>query len=258
MNASENDARFDYIGLDLLPFTEEGITSIGGIVTRENNVLDLYGDTSISFELQRPLEVNKYVDFKLNLETIEEVEQIKVCLYESNQDAFGHQGLVGEEFRCSILSTGNFELNVGGLFDDRITSLTHIHIAQRKKATSQSGRSIISNISIVTNEVEDIFDNLGKCADEKAIKIVDNYFPAPQCQCEEHFVASNGGKLLGDFDTCVQCFLDHTICARCLPEPHCKFDNEPCTFDRDCALGSCQNGFCRAGVSQIFLSYSYW
>ena len=62
---------------------------------------------------------------------------------------------------------------------------------------------------------------------------------APRCLCEVGYVASNGGKFLGEYDTCV----------KCLPELSCGFDGDSCTMDRECAMGTCSNGNCFAGVS---------
>ena len=214
-----------------------------------DNSIELHGDTAILYELQTPLEVHKFVVFKLEIGVIEKVHEIRACLYENEEDALGRQKMVGEEFRCSILLPGSVEISAGALFEDRKSFITHIRFEQVNIMPSRLGKTILSKLSILTDDKIRIFDAEGNCVDKEASKESNDITVEQQCYCAENFVASNGGKILGNYDTCIQCLLDTTICATCLPESHCAFDDEPCAVNRDCAMGSCENGMCRPGVS---------
>ena len=192
--------------------------------------------------------MNKFDDFQVKILAIDEVHQIKACIFENGQDVLGKLKLVGKEFRCTVLSDGDFKFNIGALFEDRATLITHIRFEHVNLMPSRSGKTILSNLTIVTNQQSSIFNDGGSCVDNHATRMAINSSTEPQCICEDNFVASNGGIALGKPDTCVQCLLDTTACEQCLPEPHCAFDDDPCTYNRDCSMGSCQDGTCHSEV----------
>ena len=95
--------------------------------------------------------MNKFVDFEVKILAIDEVHQIKACIFENGQDVLGKLKLVGKEFRCTVLSDGDFKFNIGALFEDRATLITHIRFEHVNLMSSRSGKTILSNLTIVTN-----------------------------------------------------------------------------------------------------------
>lgn len=250
-NDLDTNELVEYVNLKLGYFPEYNIINTGGVITGGDNEIAFYGDTLVFYELEIPQEAHKFVDLRLNVISIEEAHQVRICLYESKKDALGQQEMVGEEFRCTEISTGNSKINTGALFEARTTSITHISLEQVNHIPSRNGNTIISSLALVTKEKLSIFDDTGECLDGKAMKIINKDSSEPQCFCEGNFVSSNGGKRIGELDSCVHCLLDTVTCARCLPEHHCLFESDACTYNRDCTMGSCQFGSCHAGVSDL-------
>ena len=58
------------------------------------------------------------------------------------------------------------------------------------------------------------------------------------CVCIDTCGASNGGKILREYDSCVPCL-------------GCALDDEACFRNRDCMIGACSNEACVPGVSHI-------
>lgn len=232
-NTTEN------IGVNLLPFDKHNITNVGGITTEADGALHLHGDVAILYELQSPIAVNKFVHLKMKLNSLVTVDTIRVCLYESEEDAMGLNVLVGDEYRCNDISTsGNVDINVGGLFEDRITSVTFVSFEQSNGGNPLSGSTLLSNISFEAKEEMSILDSNNNCIDRWSNKFM-GLSEEPKCLCSSGYVASNGGKFLGVYDSCI----------KCLPKSLCAFDGESCTMDRECSLGSCKDESCVAGVS---------
>jgi len=234
-NTTEN------IGVNLLPFDKYNITNFGGITTEVDGVLHLHGDVAIVYELLSPIAVNKFVHLKMKLNSLVAVEVIRVCLYESEEDAMRLKTLVGDEYRCNDLPTsGNVDINIGGLFEYRITSMTFVSFEQLNRGNPLSGSTLLSDISFEAKEKNSIIDSNNNCVDRWSDKFI-GLGDEPQCLCTSGYVASNGGKFLDTYDTCI----------KCLPTSPCALDGQSCSIDRECSLGSCKDESCVAGSLSI-------
>lgn len=225
-----------------MSFEKYNITNVGGVSSDSETVLHLYGDVAAVYQLQHPVIVNKYVHLEMTVQSLVEVENVRICLYESNEDVMSEKELVGEEYRCSDILTSNADIHIGDLFDDRSTSISFLRFEQLNSDNPLSGSTIISDLSFVKREAIGVFNADNSCVDQKSSKIITSDGDS-QCLCNTGYVSSNGGKTLRAHDSCVSC----------LPKNSCAFDGDPCTLDRHCAMGTCKNDFCVAGVSCLFM-----
>ncbi len=216
-------------------FDEHNITNAGGIITGPGNI-HLFGDVSVFYKLQRPINVNSFSQLKLDLVLLKQSVEIHVCLYENKEDALEVNPMLEDEFRCHTISPAQTRINIGESFGYRSTFVNYIRLEQRNGAID--GESILSDIAIEAGEKVNIIRDDGKCNDEKAT-IFEQAGSQPQCLCDFGFVASNGGKFLGDYD----------VCVKCLPDRSCAFDGDECASNRECLQGLCENGKCAVGVS---------
>ena len=186
------------------------------------------------YEFEAPIDVHKFSRLKFSLDALQTTEQFSVCLYES-KGGVAEGELVGSEIRCKeVQSYGNIEIEIGSFFDYRATQVNSISFVQVNPLNPKSGKSVLSNLAIESGDKTDIIDDLGFCIDDNAYLTEEK-----ACVCEENYVGSNGGKVLGEFDSCVPC-LD------------CALDGDFCTRDRDCMMGSCrQDSVCFSAVSYI-------
>ncbi len=239
----------EIIGVNLLPFDTYNITNFGGITTEADDILHLHGYVTILFKLLSPVSVNKFVHLKMKLISLATVETIRVCIYECEEDVMKLKELVGDEYRCIDLPTsGNVDINIGGLFEYRVTSVSFVSFEQSNSENPLSGSTLISDISFEARVTNSIIDSSNKCVDLWSDKFI-GLGEEPQCLCTSGYVASNGGKFLGAHDSCI----------KCLPKSPCALDGQACRIDRECFLGSCRDQSCVAGVSckSIFLHSTF-
>ena len=87
--------------------------------------------------------------------------------------------------------------------------------------------SFISNIQIFHGDSFDVVDDNGNCKDINADTITNG--DEISCMCRDGFLSSNGGKIQGDYDSCVPCILS----------PFCGFEGDSCETNGDCFWDLC-------------------
>ena len=218
---------------------------IGGSHILTDSTLQIYGDVQLLYEIDSPILVQKFSRLKFSLNVIQASEKFVVCLYEKSGVA-DEEVLVGNEYRCAnVTNFVNIEVNIGSFFDDRTTEINAISFAQINPKKQRSGESELNNLTIESGDQEEIFDSNGNCNDINAYKVEkDEQYPDDndKCVCVDTYVASNGGKILGEYDSCVPCL-------------GCALDGEACVRNRDCMIGACSNETCVPGVSYMCSQY---
>lgn len=218
--------------------------NVGGVVVLpELNYLGfrIYGDAKVLYKFETPVSVNKYTYLQFDIDIEQMPDFLEICVYENESDQ--KNDLIGTEYRCMNAPTLTqlFDVNLGPLFDFRITSIQFITFRQGKYNLPRFAKTVIKNIRVYPGERTPIIDEEGNCSDENAsITVIPDDEANIKCMCDDGFVASNGGTLLGEYDTCI----------RCLGEKFCTFDGEVCVRNRDCLMGRCVSGLCTPRVSQ--------
>ena len=185
-----------------------------------------------------PIKVHRYFTFEFAIGVRIEPEYFHICLYETEDGLEEEDALVGNEFRCTnITSYGIVNLNVGRFFDDRITDVSSVVFRQINTLDQRLGETDVQHIKLLPFEGDGLFKSDGTCNDLNAYTSVLN--GDVRCICFEGFVGSNGGIILGEFDSCVNCL-------------GCALDNEMCNRDRDCMMGTCVDNSCAPSVSYIY------
>ena len=225
----------------LLPNSD--ISVGGGYVASDLTTLHLYGHVHTLYEMDLSILVNKFTRLQFDLTEIIVSEQLRICIYEDEEDVAGQTLVVGDETRCTnITESGSVDIGIGDFFDDRVTQIKYISFIQDSGRNPRSGESEITNIVVEPGETVDVVDENGKCADSNANEVVPGVVgnaEGVQCVCDDGFVSSNGGKILGEYDSCVHC----------LSYPDCALDGETCSRNRDCMMGICIDSICVPGVS---------
>lgn len=223
------------------------IIGIRGVHISSNFTLQMYGDARAVYKTVDPVYTNKFTVLRFDLDVVDHSEELLVCLFE-NEEEIGKKDFLGDEQRCANLPKTEREhkIAIGKFFDYRRTSINYIAFVQNNTLNTKKGESKFTNITFREDIKEDLFDTNGKCRDENASKIPFhlNTTESARCECNEHFVSSNGGKVLGEYDSCVRCL-------------GCALDGEQCTIDRDCMMGTCVEKNCVPGVSFVVFVMFY-
>ena len=204
----------------------------GGSHILPNGTLQVFGDVELLYRFESPITINKFSRLKLSLHTKEMPEQFNLCIFE-DKDGADDYVIVGNEYRClDITNLDNIEINLGSFFEDRMTAVNSITFSQVNRKERSFGESELNNITFVSStDTHPIFHINGTCKDINAYKIQkapDNSSDFDMCACGDKFVASNGGIILGENDTCVLCL-------------GCALDGDACVRNRDCLKGTCTN-----------------
>ena len=191
--------------------------------------ISLYGPAQEVFTLAKPIAINKFTRLQYTLTTSNNVQNVGLCLHEELPGEFG----INRD-QCHELNVSqDIDVAIGELVNGKQTDIKCIGIVQDAPL---DGSSTISSISIVQGEKTDIYDDSG-CKDPNAI--TSGSGNTTECTCKDGFVASNGGKGQGQFDTCVRCVLSNL----------CRFDGETCSSHDECIISSCEGSRCKARVS---------
>ena len=208
----------------------------GGGHILQDGTLQIFGNSHLHYILGVPIEIQKFSVLRFSINVIAESESFRICLYENKSGVIEEEeSLVGDEYRCKdIMSFGDTEISIGSFFDYRTTQINSISFLQINEYKRRYGESEIRSIVVKAGDKEPIFDTFGECNDIDATKmlIVGEY----HCECNDKFVASYFGKILGEYDTCVTCI-------------GCFLDGEPCVHNRECRMGACIDSTCTPGVS---------
>jgi len=215
---------------------EEGGDRVGGVVVTSSaltGVVTLFGHVHKVFNLTRPIVINKFTRLQCDVSMLKGVDSVGICLYEDLSDASEEN-----QDRCHKVQLSNvIDVAIGQLFNGKQTSIRFIGFIQDNSQSPIAGKSVVSNISIIQGANTDLLDDDGKCRDTNAKTIGSGN--ATVCMCVDGYVASNGGKVQGQFDSCIQCILS----------PTCRFDGGTC-IDRDyCFANECVHNKCEGRVS---------
>ena len=129
-------------------------------------------------------------------------------------------------------------MNIGELLENRQTTIKYIAF-QQDGATDLEQGSSFRNLRFIEGTNVDILDENGNCIDANANTVI-NDFGDTQCICKLGFVASNGGRVQNEYDSCV----------RCIFSAYCFFEGDPCTDNDECDMGVCEGNECKANVSE--------
>jgi hypothetical protein len=226
--------------------------NIGGVVVlKELNYsgFRFYGDGTVLYSFETPVVVNKYFHLQFDV-VIEQIPDfIKVCVYENESDLIMEYELIGSEYRCINVPTKTqlFDVNLGPLFDYRMTSIRYMTFSQGKYNLPRFARTVFKNVHLYLGNKTPIIDETGLCSDGNAtIVVIPDDEARKKCMCVDGFVASNGGTILGEYDTCV----------RCLGGRYCTLDGGFCVRNRDCIMGRCDDGICTLRVSPTWFIFN--
>lgn len=235
----EFEGEEDVIFADLAPAWQNS-TKLGGLsgitVDSEQNAVNLFGTVHKIFNLTQNVQVNKFTTLQYNVVdlNITNDDTVGLCFYEYLPQDQGFRDRCHEARSIVHVRNASF----GQLLNGENATFQYIGIFQESNMPSNAKASI-SKISIVQGENTDIYDENGKCKDKNAntngtgVDIV--------CTCKEGYIASNGGKRQGPFDSCI----------RCIESDKCRFDGESCDSSSDCFANTCEAGFCKARVSLL-------
>lgn len=203
----------------------------------DKNNAQVFGETFRIFELSEAFVFNKDTRLQMRISTFDADAILNFCLYESIEDA-------RESHQCLDV-INNFTPNdkIGDLLQNRKTKIRFIAF-QQYGSTSLDYGSWISGIRIVQGENTAIIGDDGKCIDPHAETVKEE--TETRCICELGYVASNGGRVQGQFDACVAC----------ISSSHCFFEGDSCFDNGECDMGICDNGFCKLNVS-LLLRYLF-
>ncbi len=207
----------------------------GGILVQEyDETINLFGSVDKVYQLSDPITVNKLTMISFNIEESIEVEQTSLCFYEDLTLSV----MNGCESRCYIPSVGENDVNIGNIFHDRETSIQYMRLKRvgPLDVIVENAKSTVSNLQSRT-ESTDIFDDFGLCIDPNSVVLQSPQ--GPSCRCLDGFIASNGGKVQGMYDTCVSCFL--------LPD---------CPYDATIIETARENGICAKVSHEIVMPIS--
>lgn len=222
----------------VLPLPNFSNKKNGGITVMDKNNAQVFGETFRIFELSESFLFNKDTRLQIRISTFDADTIVKFCLYESLEDA-------RESHQCLDI-INNFTPNdkIGGLLENRKTKIRFIAF-QQYGSTSLDYGSWISGIRIIQGENTAIIGDDGKCVDQHAKTVKEE--TETRCICELGYVASNGGRVQGQFD----------VCVACSSSSHCFFEGDSCFGNDECDMGICDNGVCKLNVSLLrYLFYS--
>lgn len=219
------DGKTSFVGADLSKVGKsiDGKSyATNGVVVEVDRSLSLYGSTQDIFNLTRSIPVNKFTRLRYNV-TMVNVEISAICLFENFPDAFS-----SDHSPCHMAdSSQDGDVSIGKILHGKQAEIKFIGFVQD---SILDGTSQFSNIDIVQGENTAIYDQNG-CKDPYAI--TSGSGDATLCFCADGYMASNGGKKQGDFDTCV----------RCIDSDLCQFDGELCSSNDDCIASECSMTF---------------
>ncbi len=200
-----------------LIMTSDDSPELGGVSVQVNGWLHLYGSFTKYLKLSNSIDINKFTQMKIQVHKERFSEQsnfnskLIICLYED----IGKEAMDDCPSRCRELQVGTSQtLLLADMFNNRKTSVNYIVLKQSYPSSSQSMVSLeytrIGDFRFIDDDVRYIEDN--RCLDNNARLLTLQLSKKQACQCLDGFVASNGGKIQGVYDTCISC-LDRPSCA---------------------------------------------
>jgi hypothetical protein len=164
-----------------------------------SQLIELEGSVFKVYEVTgSPIRMNKFTKIRFVSNKRSSTDLLKLCMYDSSSDfecakychSITEQGLQINEFFASEL------------FASRKVTVSHIGFEQTCTSCIQHERSSISNLNILEGTVTNSYSN-GKCTDANAVAVAKNNELV--CKCSDGYISSNGGKILGNEDSCIEC-----------------------------------------------------
>lgn len=226
----------------------------GGIRVENEFTIRIYEELDRIYSFEASVEIDKYSYFSFEIMKIVAPSNLEFCIYEDDSEIYSNSTLIEDELRCeNVLSTENdvVTISLGKLFAYRKSEVKHFRISQNQdsiagRVTSQKSEVILSNLKFF-REDPDAFYNLNDmdCAsyDSNSTLVPNESFK--KCVCNDGYVSSNQGKIVGKYDTCVP---NLPIGEDGL------FDQSKCDHFRQCASGFC-NGVCTE-AGQLNVTYA--
>ena len=192
----------------------------GGVSVQSDGTVRLYGNLSKLYQLSTNLAVNKYkrMSFQFNLlEGSKGSQETEICMYEK----FSPTSETGScPPICFTPEEGSNYMNIGAMFNDRMTSITVIEVIQKR------GLSELKHLRMYSDLEEEVVGNDDECTDRNARRV--RRMGPTGCYCLDGYVSSNGGKLRGLYDTCLSCLGTIPTTSVCLDENSESHQGEKC------------------------------
>ena len=182
-----------------------------GVVVQLDGSLALYGSTRRLYRLSRGIIVNKFSTINVTYSTgahdpqrtqepLQRTQEITICLY----DEIDYLDLKNCPSRCfRVNKNGTNVMNLASAFNSRIAIVRYVAFEQE----GLRSKSTIDSLIFSNRTMTSIFDDDDKCADPNARRS-----RKVGCVCMDGYASSNGGKVQGQYDTCIGC-LSETECS---------------------------------------------
>ena len=167
----------------------------GSAVQMDGSVL-LYGDTDTSYTFSQKIFICKFSRFTLSYSKLEPVHNIHICLSDQlngNQYPTVNMPTLCSS-RCFVPQEGYNEINIGKMFGDRLSTIDTLVFHQTR------GKSKVGALHVFNVTETKVINDLNQCSDSNARRA-----QMYGCWCFDGFASSAGGKLQGQFDTCLSC-----------------------------------------------------
>ena len=235
LSVENQDGAIETVMADLDNSFFSTFSSLGGIRAESKNAIRIFGNVHKLYTLLSSAYVDKYTTLNAQLEQVQPFQNFRICLYENKNEVMGNSTLLEDEKRCQyVIGDGAISLHLGNFFSFKVTQVRYLSILLENN-DSLDGEAVLSGFNLKREGLDDYDKLSGKnCSvlDAHSAIFIDSS-RRNKCVCIDGFVASNGGKVLERYDTCVPTLFSVG-----------GFDSSPCSYFRECASGTCFEGLC--------------
>ena len=194
----------------MIPFdfgVQENAIGKNGVVVEVDGSIRLYGNVKKIFRLEVEFIMTKFKRMELFYTQVSQVKQTdigSICMYEEL-----NTGTIVDENCSPVCYTpeeGQNSINIGKMFQDRLTSVKFISFTQN------DGISEVRDLNFLSDPEVGIVDEDDECVDPNARRV--RSLGPTGCTCLDGYEPSTGGALQGIFDTCISC-LPNSDKGRC-------------------------------------------
>lgn len=215
----------------------------------------IFGETDKIYYFHSPIYIDKYSSISFDIDSYETPSSFSFCIYEQETDFKSNVTLVEDEERCTALfyeenGTSKVSIVLGRLFGYRKTEIKYLRVVQDKGnnvhflSSSSKSEVLISNLKIERDDQPDFSNIECNLYDSHSTPVQE--FSMNKCACDDGYISSNGGKIIGGLDKCVT---NIPIGSTGL------YDQSPCRHFRECASGYCTNGTCTE-AGELIVQYN--
>lgn len=215
----------------------------------------IFGVTDKIYYFHSPVYIDKFSSISFDIESYETPSSCSFCIYENETEFKSNSTLVEDEERCTNLifeenGTSKVSITLGRLFGYRKTEIKYLRIVQDKGnnihflTSSSKSEVLISNLKIERDGQTEFSNVECNLYDSHSAPVED--FSMNKCVCDDGYISSNGGKVIGGLDKCVS---NIPIGSNGL------YDQSPCSHFRECASGHCKNGTCTE-AGELIVQYN--